>query len=72
MDKLTKLETFLRAKGIKPADVAREARVSRQHLLRLRKGIAQPTITMLVKITNACSALLGRTVAYSELFDGMA
>lgn len=54
---------------IKPAALAREARISRQHLLRLRKGIAAPSLTMMVAIMRAAGAILGRAVRLSDLFD---
>lgn len=58
--------------GIKPAELARSARISRQHLLRLRKGSMTPTLRMIVKVANGCGALLGRIVSPSELFRGLA
>jgi transcriptional regulator with XRE-family HTH domain len=58
--------------GIKLAELARAARISRQHLLRLRKGSMTPTLGMIVKIANGCGVLLGRTVTPSELFRGLA
>jgi hypothetical protein len=63
------LDKFLRENKLKPSRVAHEAGCSRQHLLRLRKGIASATITMAVRLVLACSRLLGRTVALVELFD---
>lgn len=71
-EKVTRLESFLRKRGIKPAHLAREARMSRQHLLRLRKGVASPTVGMIVRIANAASRLVGRVVRPSELFRGVA
>lgn len=68
----TRLESFLHRSGVKPAEVAREARISRQHLLRLRKGETSPTVSMIVKLTRAFSRILDRTVAASELFRGVA
>jgi len=62
----------MRLHGIKPAELARQARISRQHLLRLRKGTMTPTLGMIVKVSRGCSALVGRTVPPSELFHGLA
>lgn len=55
--------------GIKPAVLAQEARYSRQHLLRLRKGTAEPTRAVMVALAQACSRRLERHVHVRELFD---
>ena len=68
----TRLESFMRKNEVKPAHLAHRAHISRQHLLRLRKGEMAPTLPMMVRITDACGALLGRTVKASELFHGLA
>lgn len=65
----TPLEVFMKTHGIKPAHVAREAGVSRQHLLRLRKARAEPTRAVMVAIADACSRLLRKRVQPGELFD---
>jgi hypothetical protein len=65
--RLTKLERFLRAHRIKPAQLAREAGCARQHLLRLRFGLA-PRPRLKQAIVEACARLLGRDVAADELF----
>jgi predicted transcriptional regulator len=65
----TRLETFMRANGIKPAELARESAISRQHLLRLRNGTADPTRAVMVAITSACSTIARRRVSMSALFD---
>jgi hypothetical protein len=67
--KCTKLDKFLRENKLKPSRVAYEAGCSRQHLLRLRKGIASATITMAVRLVLACTRMLGRDVALAELFE---
>jgi transcriptional regulator with XRE-family HTH domain len=69
---MARLESFLESKDLKPTEVAHAAGVSRQHLLRLRKGTMSPTVRMVVKLTQACSRLLGQSVAASELFDDLA
>lgn len=66
---MTRLHSFLLDNKLKPARVAREAGMSRQHLLRLRKGIATARITTAVRLMLACSRMLGRDVALAELFD---
>lgn len=64
----TKLDTFLAANGLRAIRVAREAKCSRQHLYRLRKGISEPTRPLMVAITRACSKLAKRRVRMLELF----
>ncbi|MGZ5442065.1 MAG: helix-turn-helix domain-containing protein [Thermoanaerobaculia bacterium] len=66
---VTRLDTFLSTNELRPADVARESGVSRQHLLRLRTGSAAPTITTAVRIRDACGRLLRRQVRLAELFE---
>ena len=65
---LTPLEAFLKARKLRPAHVARAAGCSRQHLLRLRKGIAEPTRPMMIAITRACRKLSKRRVRMADLF----
>jgi hypothetical protein len=64
----TRLAAFIEANELKPAALAREADCSRQHLLRLRKGIAEPTRPLMVSLMAACRRLLKRRVRMSELF----
>jgi transcriptional regulator with XRE-family HTH domain len=66
---VTRLGSFLKANGIKPAVLAREAGVSRSYLNRLRSGKLDPTRRMMLKVRDACSRLLDRTVYLAELFD---
>jgi len=65
----TRLETFLRSRGIKPAHLARESGYSRQHLLRIRMGRMEPTRRCIAAISAACRRLSGEGVRASELFD---
>lgn len=65
----TRLETFLKSRGIKPAHLARESGYSRQHLLRLRMGRMEPTRRCIAAIAAACRRLSGENVRASELFD---
>ncbi len=67
--KTSRLQAFIEQTGLKPAGLARESSISRQHLLRLRKGTADPTRAVMVAITSACGRLVGRQVSISELFD---
>lgn len=65
----TKLERFLKSRGIRPAHLARESGYSRQHLLRIRVGRMDPTRKCIAAITTACRRLSGENVRASDLFD---
>ncbi len=65
----TRLEMFLKSRGIKPAHLARESGYSRQHLLRLRNGRMEPTRRCIAAIAAACRRLSGENVRASDLFD---
>ena len=66
---MTRLESFIRANGIKPSALTRIAGVSRQHLLRLRMGKMDPTRRVMARITMASAILLGRLVSHGEVFE---
>ena len=65
----TRLESFLKSRGIKPAHLARESGYSRQHLLRIRLGRMEPTRRCIAAIAAACRRLSGENVRVTELFD---
>lgn len=65
----TRLETYLKSRGIKPAHLARESGYSRQHLLRIRMGRMEPTRRCIAAIVAACRRLSHETVRAAELFD---
>jgi hypothetical protein len=65
----TRLEAFIKSKGIKPAHLARESGYSRQHLLRIRMGRMDPTRRCIAAIAAACRRLSGEGVRASDLFD---
>jgi predicted transcriptional regulator len=65
----TRLEKFLKSRGIKPAHLARESGYSRQHLLRIRLGRMEPTRRCIAAIASACRKLSGEAVRASDLFD---
>ena len=65
----TRLESFIRSRGIKPAHLARESGYSRQHLLRIRMGRMEPTRRCIAAIAAACRRLSGEGVRASELFE---
>ena len=49
----TRLEQYLKTRGIKPAHLARESGYSRQHLLRIRMGRMEPTRRCIAAIIAA-------------------
>jgi hypothetical protein len=67
--KRTKLEVFLKSRGIKPAHLARESGYSRQHLLRIRLGRMEPTRRCMVEVAAACARLSREHVRVSDVFD---
>ena len=66
---ITRLERFLKSRGIKPAHLARESGYSRQHLLRIRMGRMEPTRRCIAAIAAACRRLSGENVRAADLFD---
>jgi predicted transcriptional regulator len=65
----TRLETYLKSRGIKPAHLAKESGYSRQHILRIRKGRMEPTRRCIVAIVAACRRLAHENVRAVDLFD---
>jgi hypothetical protein len=65
----TRLESFIKSRGIKPAHLAKESGYSRQHLLRIRMGRMEPTRRCIAAIAAACRRLSGESVRASELFE---
>jgi predicted transcriptional regulator len=65
----TRLEQFLKSRGIKPAHLARESGYSRQHLLRIRMGRMEPTRRCIAAIVGACRRLSHSNVRPEDLFD---
>jgi DNA-binding Xre family transcriptional regulator len=67
---LTKLERFMRAHHLKPAQLAREADMTRQQLVRIRFGrVKRSHVSTKAKIAGACSRLSGVHVTIQELFE---
>jgi hypothetical protein len=64
----TRLEMFLKTRGIKPAHLARECGYSRQYLLRVRFGRLQPTWPCVRAVTAACRRLSRESVLPRDLF----
>lgn len=67
--RITRLELFLKSRGIKPAHLARESGYSGQHLLRVRMGRMDPTRGCIREIVKACRRLSREHVRASNLFD---
>ena len=67
----TRLDRFIEENGLSPNAIADVSGVSRQHLMRLRFGFAEPTRPMMIWITVACRRLLDRhrRVRITDLFD---
>ena len=68
-DTLTRLERYLNDWGVKKNIFARRAGVSRQHLLRLRNGSAEPTRDVMVKLANAATEMRHERVFIVEMFE---
>lgn len=67
---MTRLENFLKARGIRPAHVAKESGYSRQHLLRIRQGKMEPTRKCIKAVRDACRRLSNEPrLRASQLFD---
>jgi Cro/C1-type HTH DNA-binding domain len=66
----TKLEQFLRAHGIKPAELARISGHARQHLVRIRYGrVKRVHPSTKRSLAIACGIILRRNVSIDEIFD---
>ena len=65
----TKLETFIKSRGIRPIDLARQSGYTRQHLLRIRMGRMEPTRRCIKAIVAACRRLSREPVPAAALFD---
>lgn len=66
---MTKLETFIQSRGVKPAHLARESGYSRQHLLRIRMGRMEPTRRCIAAIVAAARRLTRESVRAADLFE---
>jgi hypothetical protein len=65
----TRLEAFMKSRGIKPLALARVSGYSRQYLLRVRKGRAEPSRPIIAAIVDACRKLSHEPVKATDLFD---
>jgi len=69
VSRATRLESFLRSQGIKPAHLAREAGYSRQHLLRVRMGRMLPSLPCIAALIVAARRLTRTGVTALDLFE---
>src|SRR5438552_19193205 len=66
----TRLEQFIKSRGIKPAHLAAVSGYSRQHLLRIRMGRMEPTRRCIAAILAAIRILSGRDqLPITEVFS---
>lgn len=66
---MRRLDDFMKREGLTPRQLAKVALFSRQHLLRLRNGVCDPTRHVMVRLAMACTLMLRRPVMLEELFD---
>jgi hypothetical protein len=66
---VTRFQGFLLTRQIKYAELARTSGYSRQHILRIRKGMMDPTRRCIKALVDACRRLTGKKVKASDLFD---
>lgn len=65
----TRLEVFLKRRGIRPAHLSRESGYRRQDVFGVRMGRIIPGPNCMSAITNACMRLSGERLEPSDLFD---
>ena len=68
-DGTTRLETYMREWGVMSSVFARRAGVGYKHLLRLRRGDAEPSRSVMVALADAASAMREKPVYVVELFE---
>jgi predicted transcriptional regulator len=66
---MTRLETYIKEWGVMPSAFAKRSGVSCARLLRLRRGETEPTLHVMVALTEAASAMQHKTVYVVELFE---
>jgi transcriptional regulator with XRE-family HTH domain len=68
-DGTTRLDTYMREWGVMSSAFARRSGISRPHLLRLRKGDAEPSRRVMVALTETASLMRESPVYMVELFE---
>ena len=66
---VTRLERYLKSRGIKPAHLAHESGYSRQHLFRVRMGRMEPTRRCIAAIVAALRRLTREHVEGRDVFN---
>jgi len=66
---LTRLGQYIEEWGVKPTVFARRAGISSGYLLRLRRGLAEPTRDVMVRLALTASAMRSHRVAIVEMFE---
>jgi len=65
----TQLEAFLKARGIKPTLLAREAGYARDHLFAVRMGRLLPTLPCIAALTIAARRFVHDDITPGDLFE---
>lgn len=68
-DGTTRLDNYMREWGVMSSVFARRADVGYAHLLRLRRGDAEPSRSVMVALADAASAMREKPVYVVELFE---
>jgi hypothetical protein len=66
---VTRFQKFLLTRQIRYADLVRASGYSKQHILRIRKGLSYPTRRCIAALVLACRRLTKEKVTASDLFD---
>jgi tetratricopeptide (TPR) repeat protein len=66
---LTRLELVIRKHHLRPADIAKAIDFTRQHLLRLRFGLAEPSRRFILAVTPVIAQLSHEPVTADDLFE---
>lgn len=64
----TRLESFLRSRGIKPKHLAHDSGYSRAHLLKVRMGRIEPTLRCKVQVIASLRRLSRERVTMRDIF----
>ena len=65
----SRLDAFCLANRIRTGELANAAKLSRQHVNRLRRDAADTRIKVAKEIARGASRIVGRKVPVAELFD---
>jgi tetratricopeptide (TPR) repeat protein len=66
---LTRLELVIRKHHLRPADIAKAIDFTRQHLLRLRFGLAEPSRRFILAVTPVIAQLSPERITPDDLFE---